>query len=171
MFAGITNFNGYWGCERCRTRGENVETKSDAKTAKDLSKKHGSYPHQRQGNDDDDEDAGQEENGVVAAAGKKPPKAAAKAAGPRGVVKFPELTAKARKDTDWKEYRKREKEEEIPVSTTFIHYKQLCNFFSFNFQIRSRDSLLFQLNEIILFFSILYMQFTVPTNIFQAPHI
>lgn len=117
MFAGITSFNGYWGCERCRTSGTPVESKSTAVKAQDLSRKHGSYPHQEPevDQDNDDDGAAQQENGVVAA-GKRPPKKG------RGTsVKFPDLNAALRKDRNWHHYRKREREEK-KVSIFIIHY-------------------------------------------------
>lgn len=126
LFAGITNFSGYWGCERCRTRGTAIESKSDATRDRDLSKKHGSYPHQQpqvdQDSDDDDDDGGarQQEN-VIAAAGKKAPK---KKGGK--TVKFPQLDAPRRKDKDWDLYRLLEKGE-TQVSI-FIHYTIFCFF-------------------------------------------
>ena len=109
--SGITNFNGYWGCERCRTKGESVKNQTQAKKSRQLANKVG-FGVVASGVDEGGHDNGG--NGEAASVGGEEASAGggeASAAGGgngKGVVKFPQLDAPLRKDDDWHLYRDKE---------------------------------------------------------------
>lgn len=87
FYAGIIGFSGYWGCERCRTRGIIVKKPTQAEQSKRLTT--GSGYGGTGGNDD--------EVAAVASGG--------------STVKFPQLDAPLRKDTSWWKYKDKEPSE------------------------------------------------------------
>lgn len=85
--SGITNFNGYWGCERCRTRGISVQNQSDAQKSRQIANRTGYASYNgddEDGDGDDDINDGEEApsaGGLAASAGGGPA-----AAGGRGAA-------------------------------------------------------------------------------------
>lgn len=104
IFAGIIGFSGYWGCERCRTRGEYVQKPTTAEHNKIMTSGTG--------------------YGGGALLTDSADQAAAVASSGGSTVKFPQLYAKRRKDSAWSKYKDKERTEPS-VSIVYIQINNI----------------------------------------------